>query len=221
MLRCAAASRRCGVRKKYASLSRLRAPCLWSFLQSRNKCHTGEGRHPEQKEGKMKINRIIPIISQDNSTVDKDIKSLTSNHLEKLKQPENNNTIEDEIQSAIDSHLKQEKQFENNNMFIKVFVLLFFGLILAFCFSLEKMPNIAPLFIIIFPLFLFGFPSWAKRNGYWIPPTKEELEANKKANEKRWSEPIKSAHIIRLERGLYTGLGNRRPYPHGRRTKKY
>ena len=89
---------------------------------------------------------------------------------------------------------------------------------------------------IIYHLLLIGWwriiPSWVLKKGNIKIPTKEQIEAEEKARTmlieeqeqvrlEKWSAPIKSAHIIRLERGLYTGLGNRRPYPHGRRTKKY
>jgi len=99
----------------------------------------------------------------------------------------------------------------------------------------------------IYHLLLIGWwkiiPTWILKKGNIKIPTKKEIEAEEKARRmeraakrealrmlieaheqarlEKWSAPIKSAHIIRMERGLRTGLGNRRPYPHGRRTKKY
>jgi hypothetical protein len=74
----------------------------------------------------------------------------------------------------------------------------------------------AGFFIFLVPLGIF---IWCHTQGIWRSPTEEEKEAMREEQMRKWR-PIKSAHIIRLERGLYTGLGNRRPYPHGRRTKR-
>jgi len=71
------------------------------------------------------------------------------------------------------------------------------------------------IFIFIIPV---GIVIWCYSKGIWKFPTKEEKEAMREESMRKWG-TVKSAHIIRLERGLYTGLGNRRPYPHGRRTK--
>ena len=72
-------------------------------------------------------------------------------------------------------------------------------------------------------IFIFLVPAgifiWCHAKGIWKFPTKEEKEAMREERMRKWG-TVKSAHIIRLERGLYTGLGNRRPYPHGRRRKK-
>jgi len=72
------------------------------------------------------------------------------------------------------------------------------------------------IFIFLVPV---GIVIWCYAKGIWRFPTKEEKEAMRAENMRKRC-TVKSAHIIRLERGLYTGLGNRRPYPHGRRTKK-
>ncbi len=89
-------------------------------------------------------------------------------------------------------------------------------------------PGIGLFGIIVYVAVLFAYRFWTHKKGYWKFLTQEEREACIKkweaendAHRSMWDAPIKSAHIIRLERGLYTGLGNRRPYPHGRRTKKY
>jgi hypothetical protein len=103
-----------------------------------------------------------------------------------------------------------------------IFILLFFvgpGILLA-CIIETGIPGVlGGLMIIIYIILVVRFRFWTHEKGYMKFPTKEEREAEKEASMRKWGGPIKSAHIIRLERGLYTGLGNRRPYPHGRRTK--
>jgi hypothetical protein len=127
---------------------------------------------------------------------------------------------EDDIQLE-QSKLKLEQY---KDLYVGIFVvLLICGGVLVFGSS-----GIGPFSIIIYVATLVGFRFFAHIKGNWKFLTPEEREARKikweaqkEENKRRWGGPIKSAHIIRLERGLYTGLGNRRPYPHGRRTKKY
>jgi len=102
-----------------------------------------------------------------------------------------------------------------------IFYLLTFGWIIIFSYCLEHYLNMVPLIIIMYVVVVIILGSWSHKKGYWRFPTKEEREAEREESMRKWGGPIKSAHIIRMERGLRTGLGNRRPYPHGRRTKKY
>jgi len=108
------------------------------------------------------------------------------------------------------------------NILSVLYALLLFGGI-TMVLLLSYNPDIAGVFMITYIVPLLGFLCWITiKKEYEKSQTKEEIIADKKALLDEWTpKPIKSAHIIRLERGLYTGLGNRRPYPHGRRTKKY
>ncbi len=103
------------------------------------------------------------------------------------------------------------------NVYLVVFLLFIFVIgPVVFAFCLESGMGGAGFFIFLVPLGIF---IWCHTQGIWRSPTEEEKEAMREEQMRKWR-PIKSAHIIRLERGLYTGLGNRRPYPHGRRTKR-
>jgi len=119
-----------------------------------------------------------------------------------------------------DKHIGQSESNPERwgNVYLVVFLLFIFVIgPVVFAFCLESGMGGAGLFIFLVPV---GIWVWCHAKGIWRFPTKEEKEAMREEQMRKWR-PVKSAHIIRLERGLYTGLGNRRPYPHGRRTKKY
>jgi len=152
---------------------------------------------------------------------------------DKILENYRDNKVKFEKQSVIDTNMEPSKtecdsngdQSESKpenytNICGALFYLLLFGGGIIISLGLTSFPDKVPLVIIIYAVILIGFPLWASAKGYWKFPTKEERKAANEERMRKWGS-IKSAHIIRLERGLYTGLGNRRPYPHGRRTKKY
>ncbi len=109
---------------------------------------------------------------------------------------------------------------KHKNLYVLLYVLCMFIIgPIVFVNCLEH--GLGALGVIIWLGVPIGIFSWCHTKGIWKLPTKEEKEAREEELRKKWSAPIKSAHLIRLERGLYTGLGNRRPRPAGRRTKKY
>jgi len=115
-------------------------------------------------------------------------------------------------------------KYEARCLIILLF-LLFIGpvILLGVFFEIVKAESmaVAVMIVVCYFIFVMAIRFWMHEKGYLKFPTKEQIEAEKEERMRKWGGPIKSAHIIRLERGLYTGLGNRRPYPHGRRTKKY
>lgn len=172
----------------------------------------------------------------------KSIYKMFEDRANKILENYHDNKVKFEKQSVIDTNLEpskteddihveqsESKQEKYQNICIVIFVLLILvgGSIMVACMTTYS-ADIGLLSIIVFAVTTLGFRFWVNKKGYWKFLTQEEKEARrikweteKEARMRKWGAPIKSAHIIRLERGLYTGLGNRRPYPHGRRTKKY
>ena len=182
---------------------------LSQTLQTQSK--TVNDIHIEQSESQPEKYKMEP-----SKRVDEIIDGLRELSLTNLEQSKIVNDIE---QSKL--KLKQ-----NKDLCVIIFILLLlFGLVFI---SILSSYVKGPFSIIIYVATLVGFRFFAHIKGYWKFLTPEEREARrikweaeKEAHRSTWGGPIKSAHIIRMERGLRTGLGNRRPYPHGRRTKKY
>ncbi len=164
---------------------------------------------------------------------------FTNRQKDLFKQKTNEGTIdEDEIsetpltnvylQPSIAENKVHETQVKPNpdkyeaRCLIILLFLMFIGpgILLVGIFEMVKTESVAVMIVICYFIFVIAIRFWMHEKGYLKFPTKEKIEAEKEERMRKWGGPIKSAHIIRLERGLYTGLGNRRPYPHGRRTKK-
>ncbi len=121
-----------------------------------------------------------------------------------------------------ESNVSTEQSVSHPEKWKNIYLVVFYFFLLIICptvffYCMDHGMGGVGIFIFSIPV---GILIWCYAKGIWKNPTKEEKEAMREESMRKWG-TVKSAHIIRLERGLYTGLGNRRPYPHGRRTKKY
>jgi hypothetical protein len=129
---------------------------------------------------------------------------------------ETKNTEPEKIKTPSYGNMSNPERWKNF-YFVLYYLFLFIICPTVFFYCLDNGMGGFGIFIFLVPVSII---MWCYAKGIWKFPTKEEKEAMREESMRKWG-TVKSAHIIRLERGLYTGLGNRRPYPHGRRTKKY
>ena len=151
------------------------------------------------------------------------VNKILDDYHSKLEKQSITDSLWEPAKTIDDIHIeKLEPKPENHKKTCGIiFLVLTFGFICIASLGLTYRPDTVPLMIIIYIIVIIGFLFLTHKVGYWEFPTDEEGKSIQEARMRKWGGPIKSAHIIRLERGLYTGRGNRRPYPHGRRTKKY
>lgn len=129
---------------------------------------------------------------------------------------ETKNTEPEKIKTPSYGNMSNPERWKNF-YFVLYYLFLFIICPIVFFYCLDNGMGGFGIFIFLVPVSII---MWCYAKGIWKFPTKEEKEAMREESMRKWG-TVKSAHIIRLERGLYTGLGNRRPYPHGRHTKKY
>jgi len=129
---------------------------------------------------------------------------------------ETKNTEPEKIKTPSYGNMSNPERWKNF-YFVLYYLFLFIICPIVFFYCLDNGMGGFGIFIFLVPVSII---MWCYAKGIWKFPTKEEKEAMREESMRKWG-TVKSAHIIRLERGLYTGLGNRRPCPHGRRTKKY